>query len=773
MKKRIMGILLSVALLISVLSVCVSAGGTHEHTLCNKTSGACQDPAHRMSASGYSHGSAVTWEEWNTADSLPASGNYYLSADVTLPETWVVSAEIKLDLNGHNINLAEGKSGSVITVANGGVLSVCDCKNSGKISGGNAEKGGGVYVASGAKFYFYSGNISGNTAINAGGIYAVTEALVRIYGGKVTENTAEDGYNVYTRSPYYCEGALVDGNVHAVWGGVEWEFTVTAEDGTGTLTVRPTEDTREIDPQGSVGQFPKGVWREAVYYAYNGTPVAIDSTPYDNSKVTSLIIEDGVTEIGSFVAKNMPIDGEVIIPSSVVYIGQEAFQGAEIDILTFADAEAKAEGDIPALCIASGAFKSIHAEEVVFPARLRCLHAYAILNSQNLEHITFLSTDTVYGGSGHWDYSGGYNSVSGGGTRQLFSYCWNLKSITFANETLANTFLGEGDSRYSIGDAQGCTLYTLDGLLDEAAKTDGKVTIKRNASIISYGSFGSDTVVIPEGVTLEVQSGVTLTIGGVLVNLGEIVGEGTIANSGYYYASSDAESEIPIGGRVGVAYKVKYNLNGGSVSKANPAYYLPGNAEFTLNNPTKTGYTFTGWSGSDLTGDNNQTVTVGANSTGDKAYAANWEANAYTVKFNSNGGKGEMADLLVSYDEETVLTANSFAFENKTFTGWNTAADGSGESFTDKQSILNLSEEDGAQIILYAQWKDIPVQSQENKPAGQDKGETAKPEPVAKEEAAKAAVPKTDDSSHITMWAVLLVISAGIAVAVSRKKYSE
>ena len=49
---------------------------------------------------------------------------------------------------------------------------------------------------------------------------------------------------------------------------------------------------------------------------------------------------------------------------------------------------------------------------------------------------------------------------------------------------------------------------------------------------------------------------------------------------------------------------------------------LVASAAITLTNPTKEGYTFTGWSGTGLTGDNNMTVTIPANSTGDRSYTA-------------------------------------------------------------------------------------------------------------------------------------------------------
>lgn len=51
------------------------------------------------------------------------------------------------------------------------------------------------------------------------------------------------------------------------------------------------------------------------------------------------------------------------------------------------------------------------------------------------------------------------------------------------------------------------------------------------------------------------------------------------------------------------------------------------------------------------------------------------------------------------------LTENTFEREGYTFVGWNTKADGSGKSYTDKSKITNLTSKNGKTITLYAQWE--------------------------------------------------------------------
>ena len=79
-------------------------------------------------------------------------------------------------------------------------------------------------------------------------------------------------------------------------------------------------------------------------------------------------------------------------------------------------------------------------------------------------------------------------------------------------------------------------------------------------------------------------------------------------------------------------YSISYNLNSGSLSKTNPTYYYEEDEDIVLNNPTKTGYTFLGWTGSNgsITSTN---VVIPGGSTGNKTYTANWKINQYPVTY--------------------------------------------------------------------------------------------------------------------------------------------
>ena len=80
-------------------------------------------------------------------------------------------------------------------------------------------------------------------------------------------------------------------------------------------------------------------------------------------------------------------------------------------------------------------------------------------------------------------------------------------------------------------------------------------------------------------------------------------------------------------------------------------------------------------------------------------------AQTYTVKYNANGGSGNMADSVFERDKDNKLRANSFTKGNSTFIGWNTKANGTGTSYSNKATVKNLASANKS-ITLYAQWID-------------------------------------------------------------------
>ena len=122
-------------------------------------------------------------------------------------------------------------------------------------------------------------------------------------------------------------------------------------------------------------------------------------------------------------------------------------------------------------------------------------------------------------------------------------------------------------------------------------------------------------------------------------------------------------------------YRIEYELNGGTVS-GNPSSYTNVSDTFTLNNPTKQGYTFIGWTGSNGNIPQKE-VRIEKGSTGDRKYIANWQVNGYTVTYDykTNGGSSTTKSTeTVNYGERVDLTPTATK-AGYVFVGWNTNKD--------------------------------------------------------------------------------------------------
>ncbi len=130
-------------------------------------------------------------------------------------------------------------------------------------------------------------------------------------------------------------------------------------------------------------------------------------------------------------------------------------------------------------------------------------------------------------------------------------------------------------------------------------------------------------------------------------------------------------------------YSISYDLKGGSISNA-PASYNVETETFTIPQPTKNGYTFTGWTGSNGTTPNTS-VTIQKGSTGNKSYTANWAPITYSITYDLKGGTAN--NLVKSYNIETA----SFSIpqpikDGYIFTGWSgTGIQGSSKNVTVNQ----------------------------------------------------------------------------------------
>ena len=164
-------------------------------------------------------------------------------------------------------------------------------------------------------------------------------------------------------------------------------------------------------------------------------------------------------------------------------------------------------------------------------------------------------------------------------------------------------------------------------------------------------------------------------------------------------------------GTFGIVYSttdntVTFNANGGAFSDENDTAkktvppYQPIGALPTA--PVREGYTFTGWN----TAQNGSgtVFTAAVTVSGSITVYAQWMVHTYTVTFNNNGGSGvNPTTKTVTYPAATIdalPTAPSRA--GYTFTGWNTAVNGSDVEFT-AEYIFGTAASSGT-LTVFAQW---------------------------------------------------------------------
>ena len=113
-------------------------------------------------------------------------------------------------------------------------------------------------------------------------------------------------------------------------------------------------------------------------------------------------------------------------------------------------------------------------------------------------------------------------------------------------------------------------------------------------------------------------------------------------------------------------YAVTLNTNGGTINNGNVTSYTYGVGATLPTDVTRTGYTFKGWYyNKNLTG--SPVTAIGDTETGNKEYWAKWEINQYTVTVKPENGK---ADIIITQDYGTPITAPTLTREGYTFKGW-------------------------------------------------------------------------------------------------------
>lgn len=166
-----------------------------------------------------------------------------------------------------------------------------------------------------------------------------------------------------------------------------------------------------------------------------------------------------------------------------------------------------------------------------------------------------------------------------------------------------------------------------------------------------------------------------------------------------------------------LSYSFIYNANGGlGAPSAVTGLNVGGFVTVSPTIPTRTGYTFLGWNalitGSGVDYSAGSQYQMGA---GNVTIYAKWQGDPFTLTYNSNGGTA----LVTSTETRVAGSVASISSATPTrsgysFTGWNTAANGSGTAYASSAALTMP----GSNLTLFAQWATVSNQVSYNANGG-------------------------------------------------------
>ena len=146
-----------------------------------------------------------------------------------------------------------------------------------------------------------------------------------------------------------------------------------------------------------------------------------------------------------------------------------------------------------------------------------------------------------------------------------------------------------------------------------------------------------------------------------------------------------------------IEYTIITLLEGGNAGTSE-VYFYTVEQTVTLPTPTRTGYTFLGWTGEGITTPQ-PNVTIPKGSTGDKTYIENWELTEYNITMDLNGGSGQEKVVYTMTDEDFELpTPTRHGYE---FVGW------TGEGITTPQTSIIIPKGSTGNKAYTANWQVI------------------------------------------------------------------
>ena len=241
------------------------------------------------------------------------------------------------------------------------------------------------------------------------------------------------------------------------------------------------------------------------------------------------------------------------------------------------------------------------------------------------------------------------------------SYDFNIRKTT---RNSVNNFMGTTESSsYGI-----CFRPVLEVMNPDTLGSDGLKAVTLDLGGGKLGNSSEDIQIIVKNgstFTAPASDGLTRPDGNTDSYFMWLDGNGNSYESGASVPADVTELTVQW---TAPTYTVTLHTNGGTINNGNVTGYTYG-VGATLpaaDDMTYTGHTFKGWyDNENLTG--SPVTAIGGAETGNKEYWAKWEINQYTVTVKPENGK---ADIIITQDYGTPITAPTLTREGYTFKGW-------------------------------------------------------------------------------------------------------
>lgn len=454
-----------------------------------------------------------------------------------------------------------------------------------------------------------------------------------------------------------------------------------------------------------------------------------------NLKTIGLPKELNAIEDGTFV--NCPMLDSLIVPASVNRIGSQIYSGGTWYSLD-ADPSILGKAEKPYSSYGMETRQGVEAIWYRFENVSRLKAVYFLGDAPEVDSSIYVGTPDdltsyVIKGSTGWYREGSPTLPTSGWptveTARTITY-WqpNVFDVTFdANGGLPETYSLQQitDTTYSLPKvAPSREGYLFDGWwterIDGARITaNSRVTAKNAHTLYAHWSQRTDMVTVrfnPNGGTVspeEVTYNLNVTYGSLPVptRIGHaFVGWHTSPIGGTEIIEASMVDKVvnelyaqwkPI------TYLVRFNANGAIGQSYQQEHTYNASDKLSLNTFTKEGFAFVGWSltpgGSADFANNQEVENLGEVQDQVVDLYAVWKAATYAVRFDGNGGAGNMANQTHDVGSSQTLSKQQFKRIGYIFSGWAVTPTGN-VIYGDEESVSNLTFVNNATVVLYAVW---------------------------------------------------------------------